>query len=68
MDSWKEMDNIALEISCLEIMYDGLNKETKGIITFPQYATYRNWGVMQEHLSTSASQPASHVSAHAFKG
>jgi hypothetical protein len=38
MDSWKEMDRISFEISCLEIMYHGLSEETKAIITFPQYA------------------------------
>jgi hypothetical protein len=42
MDSWKEMDKISLEISCLEIMYHGLSEETKAIITFQQYAAYRN--------------------------
>jgi hypothetical protein len=52
MDSWKEMDKIAFEISCLEIMYDGLSEETKAIITFPQYAAYRNphwskWDILQ---------------------
>jgi hypothetical protein len=46
------MDKISLEVSCLEIMYDGLRKETKAIITFPQYATYRNphwrkWDILQ---------------------
>jgi hypothetical protein len=52
MDSWKEMDKIAFEISCLEIMYDGLSEETKAITTFPQYAAYRNphwskWDILQ---------------------
>jgi hypothetical protein len=52
MHSWKEMDRIPFEISCLEIMYHGLSKETKAIITFPQYAAYRNphwrkWDILQ---------------------
>jgi hypothetical protein len=34
MDSWKEVDKIAFEIPWLEIMYDGLSKETKATITF----------------------------------
>jgi hypothetical protein len=42
MDSWKEMDEISFEITCLEIKYSALSKETKALITFPQYATYRN--------------------------
>ena len=46
------MDKICLEISCLEIMYHGLSEETKAIITFPQYASYRNphwskWDILQ---------------------
>jgi hypothetical protein len=36
------MDRMCHEISCLEIIYHGLSEETKAIITFPQYATYRN--------------------------
>jgi hypothetical protein len=35
MDSWKDMDRISFEISCLEITYDNLSKEIKAIITFP---------------------------------
>jgi hypothetical protein len=52
MDSWKEMDKIGFEISCLENMYGSLSEETKAIITFPQYAAYRNphwskWDILQ---------------------
>jgi hypothetical protein len=52
MDSWKDMDRISFEISCLEIMYDNLSKETKAIITFQQYAAYRNphwskWDILE---------------------
>jgi hypothetical protein len=52
MDSGKEMDKIAFEISCAEIMYDDFSKETKATITFLQYAAYRNphwskWDILQ---------------------
>jgi hypothetical protein len=52
MDSWKEVDKIAFEIPWLEIMYDGLSKETKATITFLQYAAFRNphwskWDILQ---------------------
>jgi hypothetical protein len=52
MDSWKEVDKIAFEIPWLEIMYDGLSKETKARITFLQYAAFRNphwsrWDILQ---------------------
>jgi hypothetical protein len=36
------MDRMCLEISCLEIIYHSLSEETRAIITFPQYAAYRN--------------------------
>jgi hypothetical protein len=42
MDSWKEMDEISFEITCLEIKYSSLSEETKALITFQQYAAYRN--------------------------
>jgi hypothetical protein len=42
MDSWKEMDEISFEITFLEIKYSILSKKTKALITFPQYAAYRN--------------------------
>jgi hypothetical protein len=46
------MDRIAIEMTCLEIMYDNLSKETKAIITFQQYAAYRNphwskWDILE---------------------
>jgi hypothetical protein len=52
MDSWKEVDKIAFEIPWLEIMYDGLSKETKVTITFLQYVAFRNphwskWDILQ---------------------
>jgi hypothetical protein len=52
LDSWKDMDRISFEISCLEITYDNLSKEIKAIITFPQYAAYRNphwskWDILE---------------------
>jgi hypothetical protein len=50
MDSWKEMDRMCLEISCLEIMYHGLSEETKAIITFPQYVAYRNHHWNEENI------------------
>jgi hypothetical protein len=42
MDSWKEIDDIFFEITCLEIKYYSLRKKNKALITFPQYAAYRN--------------------------
>jgi hypothetical protein len=36
------MDEISFEITCLEIIYYGLSKETRAQITFPQYVTLRN--------------------------
>ena len=42
MDSWKEVDEISFEITCLEIKYSALSKETKALINFPQYAAYTN--------------------------
>ena len=36
------MDEISFEITCLEIKYFALSKETKALITFQQYADYRN--------------------------
>jgi hypothetical protein len=52
MDSWKEVDKIAFEIPWLDIMYDGLSKETKATITFLHYAAFRNphwskWDILQ---------------------
>jgi hypothetical protein len=47
MDSWKEVDKIAFEIPWLEIMYDGLRKETKATITFLQYPHWRKWDILQ---------------------
>jgi hypothetical protein len=37
-----EMDEISFEITCLEIKYSALSKETRALITFPQYAALRN--------------------------
>jgi hypothetical protein len=42
MDSWKEMDKIAFEMACLDIIYFGLSEENRALITFPQYVSYRN--------------------------
>jgi hypothetical protein len=36
------MDEIYFEITCLEIIYSGLSKETRAQITFPQYVALRN--------------------------
>jgi hypothetical protein len=41
MDSWKEMDKIAFEMTCLEIIYFGLSEENRALITFPQYVAFR---------------------------
>ena len=41
MDSWKEMDKIAFEMTCLEIIYSGLSEENRALITFPQYVAFR---------------------------
>jgi hypothetical protein len=41
MDSWKEMDRIAFEMTCLEIIYSGLSEENRALITFPQYVAFR---------------------------
>jgi hypothetical protein len=41
MDSWKEMDKIALEMTCLEITYSGLSEENRALITFRQYVAFR---------------------------
>jgi hypothetical protein len=41
MDSWKEMDKIAFEITCLEIIYSGLSEKNRALITFPQYVAFR---------------------------
>jgi hypothetical protein len=41
MDSWKEMDKISFEITCLEIIYSGLSEENRALITFPQYVAFR---------------------------
>jgi hypothetical protein len=35
MDSWKEMDKIALRYTCLGIYHD-LSEETRALITFPK--------------------------------
>jgi hypothetical protein len=50
MDIWKEMDRISFEISCLEIIYHGLNEETKAITTFPQYVAFRNPSWSEEDI------------------
>jgi hypothetical protein len=42
MNNLNELDRISFEISCLEIMYDNLRKESKAIITVQQYAAYKN--------------------------
>jgi hypothetical protein len=44
------MDRICLEISCLEIMYHGLSKETNAIITFPQYVAFRKPSWSEEDI------------------
>jgi hypothetical protein len=41
MDSWKEMDKISFEMTCLEIIYSGLSEENRALITFPQYVAFR---------------------------
>jgi hypothetical protein len=41
MDSWEEMDKIAFEMTCLEIMYFGLSEEKRAPITFLQYIAFR---------------------------
>jgi hypothetical protein len=44
MDSWKEMDNITFEMTCLEILYSSLSKENRALITFPRYVVFRKTG------------------------
>jgi hypothetical protein len=44
MDSWEEMDKIAFEMTCLEIIYSSLSEENRALITFPQYVAFRNPG------------------------
>jgi hypothetical protein len=42
MDSWKEMDKTAFEMTYLEITYFGLSEENRALITFPQDVAFRN--------------------------
>jgi hypothetical protein len=57
MDSWKEMDRISIEITCLEIIYFSLSEENRALITFPQYVAFRKpswskWDILHaDHLS-----------------
>ena len=41
MDSWKDMDRIAIEMTRLEIMYFSLSEEHRALITFLQYVAFR---------------------------
>jgi hypothetical protein len=41
MDSWKAMDRISFQITCLEITYSVLSEENRALITFPQYVAFR---------------------------
>jgi hypothetical protein len=41
MDSWKEMDKIALDMTCLEITYFGLSEENRALINFLRHVAFR---------------------------
>jgi hypothetical protein len=50
MDSWKEMDRIAIEMTRLEIMYFSLSDEHRALITFLQYVAFRKPSWSEEDI------------------